>query len=323
MWQIIRRSFHRWHSRRKSLASPARKPRRSPPMAAPIKEVLDLLDLEPIEVNIFRGTSPSDRWQRVFGGQVLGQALVAASRTVEDRIAHSLHAYFIRPGDPRVPILYEVDRARDGKSFTTRRVVAIQHGEQIFNMAVSFQVPEEGLEHQASMPIVPPPEDLESESERRKRLAVQLPEEQRSWFTKPRPIEVRSVEQDDRDVLNPAKRPPFQHVWIKADGEIPSALALHQCVLAYASDMTLLDTCLLPHGISWFSGRLQSASLDHAMWFHHDFRADEWLLYVQDSPSASGGRGFNRGSIYTRDGKLVASVAQEGLIRVREQPKSD
>ena len=292
-------------------------------MTDPIKEVLDLLDLEAIEVNIFRGTSPSDRWQRVFGGQVLGQALVAASRTVEDRIAHSLHAYFIRPGDPRVPILYEVDRARDGKSFTTRRVVAIQHGEQIFNMAVSFQVAEEGLEHQAQMPIVPPPEDLESETDRRKRLAVQLPEEQRAWFTKPRPIEVRSVEQDDRDVLNPAKRPPFQHVWIKAGGEIPSALSLHQCVLAYASDMTLLDTCLLPHGISWFSGRLQSASLDHAMWFHHEFRADEWLLYAQDSPSASGGRGFNRGSIFTRDGKLVASVAQEGLIRVRDQLKSD
>ncbi len=288
----------------------------------PIKEVLDLLDLEAIEVNIFRGTSPSDRWQRVFGGQVLGQALVAASRTVEDRVAHSLHAYFIRPGDPRVPILYEVDRSRDGKSFTTRRVVAIQHGEQIFNMAVSFQVAEEGLEHQIPMPVVPPPEELESETERRKRLAVQLPEAQRQWFTKPRPIEVRAVA-DDGDVLNPPKRPPFQNVWIKASGEMPSALALHQCVLAYASDMTLLDTCLLPHGISWFSGRLQSASLDHAMWFHHPFRADDWLLYAQDSPVASGGRGFNRGSLFTRDGKLVASVAQEGLIRLREPLKND
>ena len=286
-------------------------------MTAPIKEVLDLLDLEGIEVNIFRGTSPTDRWQRVFGGQVLGQALVAATRTVEDRVAHSLHAYFIRPGDPRVPILYEVDRSRDGKSFTTRRVVAIQHGEQIFNMAVSFQVPEEGLEHQISMPVVPPPEELESELERRKRQASQLPEEQRQWFLKPRPIEIRPVTDDDRDVMHPAKRPPFQHVWIKASGAIPDALSLHQCVLAYASDMTLLDTCLLPHGVSWFSGRLQSASLDHAMWFHHSFRADEWLLYSQDSPSASAGRGFNRGSIFTRDGKLVASVAQEGLIRLR------
>jgi acyl-CoA thioesterase-2 len=288
-------------------------------MTAPIKEVLDLLDLEAIEVNIFRGSSPSDRWQRVFGGQVLGQALVAASRTVEDRIAHSLHAYFIRPGDPRVPILYEVDRARDGKSFTTRRVVAIQHGEQIFNMAVSFQVAEEGLEHQVAMPSVPPPENLESEIERRKRLAAQLPAEQRDWFLKPRPIEVREVRDadDDGDILNPPQREPLQHVWIRASGEIPSLLSLHQCVLAYASDMTLLDTCLMPHGVSWFSGRLQSASLDHAMWFHHPFRADEWLLYAQDSPVASGGRGFNRGSIFTRGGKLVASVAQEGLIRLR------
>jgi acyl-CoA thioesterase-2 len=286
-------------------------------MTAPIKEVLDLLDLEAIEVNIFRGTSPDDRWQRVFGGQVLGQALVAASRTVEDRIAHSLHAYFIRPGDPRVPILYEVDRARDGKSFATRRVVAIQHGEQIFNMAVSFQVAEEGLEHQAAMPVVPPPEELESETEVRKRMAAQLPEEQRHWFTRPRPIEVRPVESSDRDVLNPAKRPPLQHVWMRALGEMPSALSLHQCVLAYASDMTLLDTCLLPHGVSWFSGRLQSASLDHAMWFHHPFRADEWLLYAQDSPRAAGARGFNRGSVFTRSGELVASVTQEGLIRLR------
>jgi acyl-CoA thioesterase-2 len=286
-------------------------------MNGSIQEVLDLLDLEAVEVNIFRGVSPKDRWQRVFGGQVLGQALVAAYRTVENRVCHSLHAYFIRPGDPKVPILYQVDRARDGHSFTTRRVVAIQHGEQIFNMAVSFQVAEQGLEHQFDMPKVAAPDTLESEEERRKRLAHQLPEKVREHFTKPGPMEVRPVDRAD-DLLNPAKTAPHQNVWIKAKGEMPNDLALHQCVLAYASDMTLLDTCLLPHGISWFSGRLQSASLDHAMWFHHPFRADDWLLYAQDSPSAAGARGFNRGSLYSRDGKLVASVAQEGLIRVRD-----
>ena len=286
-------------------------------MNGSIKEVLDLLDLEAIEVNIFRGVSPKDRWQRVFGGQVLGQALVAASRTVEERVCHSLHAYFIRPGDPKVPILYEVDRARDGRSFTTRRVVAVQHGEQIFNMAVSFHVPETGLEHQFDMPKVPMPEELEPEDARRFRLADQLPENIREHFTRPSPMDVRPVDEDD-NLLNPAKSAPYQNVWIKAKGEMPSTLSLHQCVLAYASDMTLLDTCLMPHGISWFSGRLQSASLDHAMWFHHPFRTDEWLLYSQDSPSASGARGFNRGSVFTREGKLVASVAQEGLIRLRD-----
>jgi acyl-CoA thioesterase II len=286
-----------------------------------LADLLQLLRLERLETNLFRGASRDVGAAQVFGGQVLGQALMAAYATVDARPVHSLHAYFLRRGDFNAPIVYEVDRARDGHSFTSRRVVAIQHGEQIFNMAVSFQIAEEGLEHQISMPVVPAPEDLESETTRRERLAAQLPEEQRHWFTKPRPIEVRAVIDDD-DVLNPPKRPPFQHVWIKASGEIPSALALHQCVLAYASDMTLLDTCLLPHGISWFSGRLQSASLDHAMWFHHPFRADEWLLYSQDSPCASGGRGFNRGSIFTREGKLVASVAQEGLIRLREPMKS-
>lgn len=290
-------------------------------MNGSIKEVLDLLDLEAIEVNIFRGVSPKDRWQRVFGGQVLGQALVAASRTVEERVCHSLHAYFIRPGDPKVPILYEVDRARDGRSFTTRRVVAVQHGEQIFNMAVSFHVPETGLEHQFDMPKVPMPEELEPEDARRLRLADQLPENVREHFTRPSPMDVRPVDEDD-NLLNPAKTAPYQNVWIKAKGEMPSTLSLHQCVLAYASDMTLLDTCLMPHGISWFSGRLQSASLDHAMWFHHPFRADEWLLYSQDSPSASGARGFNRGSLFTREGKLVASVAQEGLIRLRDPQTS-
>lgn len=285
-------------------------------MQGTIQEVLELLDLEQIEVNIFRGISPKDRWQRVFGGQVLGQALVAASRTVEARICHSLHAYFIRPGDPKVPILYEVDRSRDGKSFTTRRVVAIQHGEQIFNLAASFQVPETGLEHQFDMPKVKGPDELEPEDQRRKRLAHQLPEAVREHFTKPGPIDVRPVDEDD-DLLNPRKAPPYQDVWLKAKGAMPDDLSMHQCVLAYASDMTLLDTCLIPHGISWFSGKLQSASLDHAMWFHRPFRVDDWLLYSHDSPMAGGARGFNRGTIFTRDGRLVASVAQEGLIRVR------
>lgn len=285
-------------------------------MNGSIKEVLELLDLEAIEVNIFRGISPKDRWQRVFGGQVLGQALVAAYRTVEARVCHSLHAYFIRPGDPKVPILYEVDRSRDGKSFTTRRVVAIQHGEQIFNMAVSFHVPETGLEHQFDAPKVAGPEGLESEEQRRRRLAHTLPEHIREHAGRENPMDLRPVEDED-DLMNPKKAPPYQHVWLRAKGEMPADLAMHQCVLAYASDMTLLDTCLIPHGISWFSGRLQSASLDHAMWFHHPFRVDEWLLYAQDSPSAAGARGFNRGSLYSRDGKLVASVAQEGLIRLR------
>ncbi len=285
-------------------------------MDGSINEVLELLDLEQVEVNIFRGNSPKDRWQRVFGGQVLGQALVAASRTVEGRVCHSLHAYFIRPGDPKIPILYEVDRSRDGRSFATRRVVAIQHGEQIFNMAASFQVPEVGLEHQFDMPKVVGPEGLEPEDVRRARLAHQMPEAVREHFSRPGPIDVRPIDEDD-DLINPKKAPPYHDVWLKAKGQMPDDLALHQCVLAYASDMTLLDTCLIPHGISWFSGRLQSASIDHAMWFHHPFRVDDWLLYCHDSPSAAGARGFNRGMMYTRQGLLVASVAQEGLIRVR------
>lgn len=285
---------------------------------AAFQEVVDLLTLEPIEVNLFRGLSPKDRTHRVFGGQVLGQALIAAQRTVEGRMAHSLHAYFIRPGDPKVPILYQVDRARDGKSFTTRRVVAIQHGEQIFNLSASFQVPEEGLEHQFDMPTVPGPEDLPSETQRRQAHFDKLPEQARDWYLRPRPFESRPVE-DDSDPVNPAPRKPRQYVWIKANGTPPEGLSWNQALLAYASDMSLLDTCLLPHGISWFSGRLQSASLDHAMWFHHAFRVDEWLLYAHDSPVSSGGRGLNRGMLYTRDGRLVASCMQEGLIRLRDK----
>jgi len=246
---------------------------------------------------------------------VCAQALVAARRTVEGRLAHSFHAYFLRPGDPAVPILYDVDRIRDGQSFTTRRVVAIQHGKAIFNMQVSFQVEEPGLEHQLPMPDVPAPETLATELERRRAIADRLPEPMRSSFVRERAIEVRPVAPNDE--FDPVVREPAHDVWFRAVGTLPDDPALHQCVLAYASDLTLLDTSMLPHAISWWSEKLQTASIDHAMWFHRPFRADEWLLYAQDSPSASGARGFNRGSVFTRDGRLVASVAQEGLIRRR------
>ncbi len=287
------------------------------PNQNPVQELLALLDLEPIEVNIFRGRSPEGRSQRVFGGQVLGQALVAATRTVENRVCHSLHAYFLVPGDPKVPILYEVDRSRDGKSFSSRRVVAIQHGRQIFHMSVSFQIDEPGLTHQMDAPKVPAPETLPNEDDMRRAMAEKVPAEYREHFLRPRPIELRPVERSD--ILHPQKRPPHQAFWVRATGALPEDRALQQCVLAYASDMTLLDTCLLPHGIGWFDKRMQMASIDHAMWFHRPFRADEWLLYVQDSPAAGGGRGFNRGLIYAADGTLVASVAQEGLIRFHEE----
>ncbi len=280
-----------------------------------LRGLIELLDLEPIEVNLFRGRSPQDGWQRVFGGQVLGQALVAAGRTVDGRAAHSFHAYFLRPGDPKVPILYDVDRIRDGSSFTTRRVVAIQHGKAIFNLAASFQVDEPGLEHQIEMPDVPGPDGLANEVELRQRHVGRIPEKFHATFLRDRPIEVRPI--DPVDEFAPEKRPPFQNVWFRAVDTLPEDKALHQCVLAYASDLTLLDTSNLPHGVSWWSEKFQTASLDHAMWFHRPFRADEWLLYAQDSPRAAGARGFNRGSVFTRAGELVASVTQEGLIRLR------
>jgi acyl-CoA thioesterase-2 len=279
-----------------------------------VDQLVALLDLEKIEENIFRGVSPNDRSQRVFGGQVLGQALVAAGRTVEGRVAHSLHAYFLIAGDPKVPILYEVDRSRDGSSFSSRRVVAIQHGRQIFHMSVSLQKPEVGLEHQLPMPDAPPPEGLPSEDEFRAKVVDKIPEQYRSNFLRKRPIELRPV--DRTDIFAPQIKPPHQSVWVRATAPLPPQIALHQCVLAYASDMTLLDTGLMPHGIGWFDKRIQMATIDHAMWFHRPFRADEWMLYVQDSPSASGGRSFNRGLIFARDGALIASVTQEGLMRM-------
>ena len=281
-----------------------------------VDALCDLLDLEPIEVNIFRGVSPKEDRQRVFGGQVAGQALVAAGRTVERGSVHSLHAYFLRPGDPNVPILYEVDRIRDGRSFTTRRVIAIQHGRAIFNLSASFHVDEPGFEHQAPMPDVPDPEELPTFQERLAPYKDVLGD----WYERPRPIDTRSVGDTAESPIEKRRRgglDPVQRVWLRADGKLPDDPLLHACVVAYASDLTLLDTATLPHPVSgWDDEKVMMASLDHAMWFHRPFRADEWLLYDQESPVAAGARGLARGLIYRRDGTLVISVVQEGLIRV-------
>ncbi|OYX06244.1 MAG: acyl-CoA thioesterase II [Rhizobiales bacterium 32-66-8] len=280
-----------------------------------VKALLDILDLEPLEINLFRGRSGSPGGGRVFGGQVIGQALVAAQRTVEpERIAHSLHGYFLLGGDPRVPIIYEVDRIRDGKSFTTRRVKAIQHGQAIFSMSVSFQVQEEGLFHQIPMPDVPMPEDLPSDEVWREKLLARFPgASKRDWMAL-RPLEVKPTSFEApyiADLTNPA-RPA---IWVRARSALPDSLPIQQAVLAYASDLSLLQAALVPHGRSVFDPDLQVASLDHALWFHRAFRADEWLLYIQESPAAGGARGFCRGELFTRDGVLVASAAQEGLMR--------
>lgn len=281
---------------------------------AAVRTLIETLDLEPLEVNLFRGSSPQDGWQRVFGGQVLGQALVAALRTVDaPRIAHSLHAYFLLGGDPRHPILYEVERIRDGGSFTTRRVKGIQHGRAIFAMSASFQTPEPGLEHQAAMPDVPPPESLPSAGELLVKLVDKMPDSIRRYWERERPIDLRPV--DVSRYLGREPREPRQAIWMRATSELPDDPKLHQCVLAYASDFTLLDTALIAHGKLLFDADMQLASLDHALWFHRAVNANDWLLYVQDSPSAGGGRGFCRGNVFTRDGLLVASVAQEGLMR--------
>ncbi len=281
-----------------------------------LQDLLDHLTLEPLGEDRFRGESRSLGGKSVFGGQVLGQALVAADATVTGRRAHSLHAYFLLAGDPQAPIVYEVERIRDGRSFTTRRVVAVQHGRAIFNMAVSFQAAEEGLEHHAPMPEVPEPEELLSASELYRQVADRLPEERREKLIAERPIELRPVE--PRDLIHPDRRPPRRQVWLRAAGALPDDPGLHQALLAYASDFTLLGTSVYPHGLSFLDPSLQAVSLDHAMWFHRPFRLDDWLLYSMDSPSASAGRGLGRGSIFTRDGRLIASVAQEGVIRVRK-----
>lgn len=293
--------------------------------------LLSLLDLEQLEVNLFRGYSEPTGFTRVYGGQVLAQSLVAAQRTVgtaasrsdarmekagEPRSMHSLHAYFLLAGDPKVPIIFEVERVRDGGSFTTRRVKAVQHGQAIFVMSVSFQKHETSFDHQAPMPAVPPPEDLPSESALRRSLVGGLPDNLTSYLMRERPMEMRVVEVSRYRERQPAE--PRQHVWMRAAGALPDDPAIHQCMLAYASDFTLLDTALVAHGKLMFDTDVQLASLDHAIWVHRPFRADEWLLYAQDSPSASGARGFSRGSVFRRDGTLVASTAQEGLMRQRQ-----
>lgn len=286
-------------------------------MAAVLDDLVKLLALERIEENLFRGQSQDLGWGTVFGGQVLGQALSAATQTVpQERLVHSLHAYFLRPGDVSKPIVYDVDRIRDGSSFTTRRVVAIQSGKAIFNLAASFQVDEAGLEHQDPMPEAPPPESLKTEQERFAAFEGKLPPVLIERATAPRPIELRPVEPED-DILHPQKAPPKRMVWLRAVAKLPDDPALHAYLLAYASDFSFVTTSLRPHGVSWLSRGMQIASLDHVMWFHRAVRMDEWLLYVMDSPNARGARGLARGSIFSRDGRLLASTAQEGLIRKR------
>lgn len=276
--------------------------------------LLAILDLEVLEQDLYRGLSPQVGWQRVFGGQVVGQALVAATRTVKDRPVHSLHGYFLRPGDPAVPIVYQVARLRDGGSFTTRQVTAIQHGKPIFTMGASFHAPEEGaLAHQAAMPIAPLPEDLPGEKEMKERFLAQAADNVRAYWERDRPIELRPT--DFEHYLTDRALDPHQQVWVRATDRLPDDPAVHAAVLAYASDMTLLDTALFTHGRSVFAPDMQLASLDHAMWFHGPFRADDWLLYDQDSPFSGGSRGFCRGELWTRDGRLVASTTQEGLMR--------
>lgn len=281
---------------------------------AKAESLIDTLSLEPIEVNLFRGRDKDGRG-RIFGGLVIAQALMAAYKTVEGRLCHSLHCYFIRPGDPSVPILYDVDRARDGKTFTTRRVTAIQHGQQIFNLAASFQVPEDGLEHQDQMPDVPGPDALQDENKVRAKMMKDMPAAMREMALRPRPIEMRPV--DPSGFMGGGKKASVQDVWFRASQPIGDDVVLNQVALAYASDMSFLSTSMRPHAMGWQTPGLQSASLDHSIWFHRPTQFNDWHLYHQKSPSTSGSRGFNLGEIYTRDGKLIASTAQEGLIRFR------
>jgi len=290
-------------------------------MSSPVSELIELLTLERLEDNLFRGQSRDIGTKYVFGGQVLGQALSATQATLETpRNAHSLHAYFLRAGDTDHPIVYQVDRTRDGGSFSVRRVTAIQHGKPIFFLAASFQQEETGGEHQLTMPEVPKPEDIEPSPTVPADVLAKLPIKVQRWLSRMGPFEFRHVY--PRDELNPPKRPPFQQVWFRLGERVGDAPELHRALLAYASDFHLLGTATFPHGISYYQPNVQMASLDHALWFHRPFRADEWLLYSIDSPTAQGARGLARGLIYDRDGKLVASTAQEGLIRVAELPES-
>ncbi len=282
-----------------------------------LDDLIKVMTLERLELDMFRGESRDIGSPQVFGGQVLGQALMAAIATVENRAVHSLHAYFLRRGDFNSPIVYEVDRARDGNHFSTRRIVAIQHGAQIFNMSASFQARESGVEHQLAMPDVPPPEELPDPRLHYRGLSEQLPPRLRRALEQERPFEFRPVRLPN--LLQPEKSPPLRHIWFRAVGALPDDEALHRCLLAYVSDFNLLDTAMLPHGLSLASPRVMVASIDHAMWFHRSVRVDDWLLYATDSPSASGARGFTRGSVFARDGRLVASTSQEGLLRMIEQ----
>jgi len=281
-----------------------------------LEELLSLLQLEKIEENIFRGKSQDLGFGNIFGGQVLGQALSAASQTVKNRSAHSLHAYFLRPGDPALPIVYTVDCIRDGKSFTTRRVLAVQKGRPIFSMSASFQVEEQGFEHQAQCPDIEGPEGILSEVETARKVQDKIPEAIRDKILCDKPIEIRPV-----NPMNPfatTKKEPKRYVWFKAINKMPDDLAIHKCMLAYASDFGLVSTSLYPHAHTFWESSMQVASLDHAMWFHRDFRMDDWLLYVMESPNASNSRGLNHGNIFTQKGELVASTTQEGLIRHRK-----
>ena len=281
-----------------------------------LADLLALLELEQLEVNLFRGASRDIGSPQVFGGQVLGQALSAAAATVEARVVHSLHAYFLRRGDCNAPIVYQVDRSLDGHSFSNRRVVAIQHGQQIFNMAASFQATEAGFDHQTGMPPVPPPESLRDSSGPPAQLLERLPERVRRFFEQPRPFEFRMVQ--SIDYLHPQRAPPERQIWFRAVDALADDEMLHRRLLAYVSDFFLLDTATLPHGTSFLKPTLVMASIDHALWFHRALRVDDWLLYAMESPSASGARGFARASVFARDGRLVASAAQEGLVRSRK-----
>lgn len=280
----------------------------------PVETLLSILDLERLEVNLFRGRSPLVGWKRVYGGQVVAQALVAANRTVEGRRPHSLHCYFLLGGDPSIPIIYEVERIRDGRSFTTRRVVAIQKGEAIFAMSASYHADEPGLHHQATMPKVPGPDDLPTEADLKKLYLDSLPPGRAAYWRRERPIEVRPV--DPSGFFDRRKQASEHHLWFRATGRLPDDPATHAAVLAYASDMSLLDSATVAHGKSVSDPDIMPASLDHALWFHEDFRADDWLLYAQESPWAGHARGLGRGLIYTKDGRLIASAIQEGLVRV-------
>lgn len=286
-----------------------------------VSELVDLLQLERLEDNLFRGQSRDIGTRYVFGGQVLGQALSAAQQTVDiERGAHSLHAYFLRAGDVEAPIVYNVERTRDGKSFSTRRVIAIQHGEQIFNCTVSFQISEPGFEHQSSIPDVPKPDDIAPTKPLSAEELAQLPPKLQRWFGRSGPFELRPVH--PRNELKPEKRPPQQYVWFRLVDRIADSAVLHRAMLAYASDFNLIGTTMLPHGLSFLQRDVQVASLDHALWFHRPFRVDEWMLYACDSPTAQGARGLARGQFFTLDGRLVGSTAQEGMVRVMSEIKT-